>query len=149
MREAVIPVLVAALVLPCLALCAGGALAQSAPAFAAAGADAARVAAFLKSLQSAVAVGNRLKVASLVHFPITVSIDGQERVIANESEFQARYSRIFDAELRKAIADARAETLVANQQGVMLDGGRISFRPLPEHKNAIKIVAINDPNRAR
>jgi hypothetical protein len=107
MRDALIPILLTALVLPCLPHAAGSALAQAAPAFDAAGTDAARVTAFLKSLQSAVALGNRTKVATLVHFPLKVWLDGEETTIGNESEFQARYSRIFDADVKKAIADAK------------------------------------------
>jgi hypothetical protein len=149
MRDALIPVLLTALVLPCLPLAAGSALAQSAPAFAVAGTDAAQVTAFLKSLQTAVSVGNRLKVASLVHFPVKARVEGQETVINNESEFQARYSRLFDADMKKAIAEARVDTLFANQHGVMFDNGRVWFRPVAEHKSAIRIVAFNDPNQAR
>ena len=145
MRDALLPVLIAVLVLPGLTAGAGGALAQTAPAFAAAGTDAAQVAAFLKSLQAAVSLGNRTKVATLVHFPLTVWIDGEETVIAGESEFQTRYSRIFDPDVKKAIADARVDALSASEQGVMFDNGRVRFRPLPEHKNALKVVAINDP----
>jgi uncharacterized protein YbaA (DUF1428 family) len=149
MRDALIPIILTALVLPCLPLAAGSVLAQTAPAFTAAGTDAAQVTAFLKSLQTSVAVGNRVKVATLVHFPLRVWVEGEETVIDNESEFQARYSRIFDADVKKAIADAKVDTLVANQQGVMVDNGRVWFRPLAEHKNAVKIVAINEPSQTR
>jgi hypothetical protein len=149
MRDALLPILLTALVLPGLALADGTALAQTAPAFAAAGTDAAQVTAFLKALQTSVAIGNRTKVATLIHFPLTVWIDGAETVIDGESEFQARYSRIFDADVKKAIADAKVDSLLANQQGVGLDDGRVWLRPMPEHRNALKIVAINDPNRAR
>ena len=149
MRDALIPIVVMALVLPSLPPASGRALAQAAPAFEAAGTDTARVTAFLKSLQSAVSLGNRLKVASLVHFPLKVWVDGEETVINNESEFQAKYGRIFDADMKKAIADAKIDTLFANQQGVMFDNGRVWFRPVVEHKNAVKIVAINDPNQPR
>ena len=148
MREAPIPIVLMALVLGCVPP-AGSALAQNAPSFEAAGTDTAQVTAFLKSLQSAVSLGNRLKVATLVHFPLTVWVEGEETVIHNESEFQARYGRIFDASMKKSIAEAKVETLVANQQGVMLDNGRVRFRPLAEHKDALKIVAINDPNQPR
>ena len=129
MRVALIPIVLMALMLPCLPPAAGGALAQTAPAFEAAGTDAAQVTAFLKSLQSAVSLGNRLKVATLVHFPLTVWVDGEETIIHNESEFQARYGRIFDAGVKKAIAEAKIDTLVANQQGVMFDNGRIRVPP--------------------
>jgi hypothetical protein len=149
MRDALIPILLTALVLPCLPPAAAGAFAQSAPAFDAAGTDAPKVTAFLKSLQSAVALGNRIKVATLVHFPLTAWLDGEETTIRNESEFQARYSRIFDADLKKAIAEARVDALVADQQGVAFDNGRVRFRPLAGHKNALKIVAINEPNQPR
>ncbi len=73
----------------------------------------------------------------------------KEIVIHNESEFQARYGRIFDASVKKTIAEAKVETLVATQQGVMFESGRIRFRPLAEHKDALKIVAINEPNQPR
>jgi hypothetical protein len=149
MRDALILIILTALVLPCLAQAAGSALDQTAPSFTAAGTDAAQVTAFLKSLQSAVSVGNRLKVASLVHFPLKAWVDGEETVIQNESEFQARYGRIFDASLKKAIADAKVDTLAANQEGVMLNDGRVWFRPVVEHKNSIKIVAINEPGQPR
>ena len=124
-------------------------MAQTAPAFAAAGTDAAQVTTFLKCLQSSVALDNRIKVATLVQFPLKVWLDGEETVIDNESEFQARYSRIFDADVKRAIAEARVDTLVASQQGVMFGNGRVWFRPVVERKNAMKIVAMNDPNQPR
>lgn len=149
MREALIPIILTAFLLGYVPPAAGGAFAQTAPSFEAAGTDTAQVTAFLKSLQSAVSLGNRLKVATLVHFPLTVWMDGEETVIRNESEFQARYGRIFDASLKKSIAEATVEALVANQQGIMLDDGRIRVRPLAEHRNALKIVAISDSNQPR
>jgi hypothetical protein len=149
MRNALIPIILTASVLSCLPLAAGSALAQTAPAFTVAGTDAAQVTAFLKCLQTSVALGNRLKVATLVHFPLKVWLDGEETVIDNESEFQAKYGRIFNADMKKAIADAKVDTLFANQQGVMFDNGRVWFRPVVEHKNAVKIVAINDTAQTR
>jgi len=149
MRHALIPVLLTALALSCLPPAAGGASGQSSPAFDVAGTDAPRVTAFLKSLQSAVSLGNRTKVATLVLFPLKVWLDGEETTVRNESEFQARYSRIFDADVKRAIAEAKVDTLVASQQGVMLDNGRVWFRPLAEHKHAMKIFAINDPAQPR
>lgn len=149
MRDALVPVLLAALVVACLTTGAGSAVAQTAPAFAAAGTDAAQVSAFLKSLQTAVSLGNRTKVATLVHYPLTVWMDGAETTVRNDSEFQARYSRIFDADLKKAIAEAKVDTVLADQQGIKFDNGRIRFRPLPEHKNTLRIVAIGEPVQPR
>ena len=143
-RTFLLPMLVA-LILTGLLLPAGTVLAQGTPSFDAAGTDAPRVATFLKQLQGAVALDNRLKVASLIDFPLKARIDGEEVTIRNDSEFQARYTRIFDASLKQAIAAAKVETLFANQQGVMFDNGRVWFRPVVERKNALKVVAINEP----
>ena len=143
-RTSLLPMLVA-LMLTGLLLPAGTAQAQGTPSFDVAGTDAQKVTAFLKQLQAAVAFDNRLKVASLFEFPLKAWIDGEEVTIRNESEFQARYRQIFDAQLKQSIAAAKVDALVANQQGVMLDNGRVWFRPVVEHKNAIKIIAINEP----
>lgn len=144
-RTFILPMLVA-LILTGLLLPAGSAQAQGAPSFDVAGTDAKQVTAFLKSLQQSVAFDNRLKVASLVDFPVKVWINGADVTIRNESELQARYSQIFDAQLKQSIAAATVDTLFANQQGVMFDSGRVWFRPIVEHRNAIKIVAINEPS---
>jgi hypothetical protein len=149
MRHTFLSIIVSALVFASLAPVAGSSIPQTAPAFSAAGTDAAQVTAFLKTLQSAVSVGNRLKVASLVSYPLKAWVDGEETVIRNESEFQARYGRIFDADLKKAIAEAKVDTLSANQEGVRVDNGRICFRPVSEQKNSIRIVAINETGQPR
>ena len=41
------------------------------------------------------------------------------------------------------------DALVANQTGVMFDGGRFWVRPIPAKKNALRIVAINEPGQKR
>jgi hypothetical protein len=127
----------------------GTVLAQGVPSFDAAGTNAAQAAAFLKTLQSAVSVGNCLKVASLVEFPLEAWANGRTITIRNESEFHARYSQVFSPELKKSIADARPDALLANQSGVMFGNGRLLFRPVVERKNALRIVAINEPGQAR
>jgi hypothetical protein len=127
----------------------GVGLAQTAPAYQAAGTDAAQAAAFLKTLQSAVSVGNCLKVASLIEFPLTAWANGEPIVIETESEFHARYRQVFTPELKKAIAEAKPETLSVNQDGVVFDNGRIAFRPVVARKNALRIVAINEPLQTR
>jgi hypothetical protein len=76
-------------------------------------------------------------------------MDGAETTVRNDSEFQARYSRIFDADLKKAIAAASVDSLAADAQGVVLGGGRVRFGPVAEHRNAVKIVAINDAAQPR
>ena len=149
MRPALIPFILSALLLAAVPPAGGLAQGPAAQPFAVAGTDEAQVTAFLKCLQSSVSLGNRLKVASLIQFPLTAWVDGEQTVIENESAFQARYGRIFDAAVKKAIADATVETLVASQRGITFDNGRVWFRPVAGRKNALKIVAINDPNQPR
>jgi len=143
-RTYLVPMLVA-LMLTGLLLPAGTAQAQGTPTFDVAGTDAKQVASFLKCLQMSIVIDNRLKVASLFDYPAKVWIDGEVVTLKNDSELLARYNQIFDARLKASIAAAKVETLVANQQGVTFDNGRVWFRPLAEHKNAIKIVTVNEP----
>ena len=149
MRDSLIAIILTALVLSCLPQVVGSAAAQTAPAFTEAGTDAAQVTAFLKCLQASVSLGNRLKVASLVEFPLKAWIGGEETVIETESEFHARYGRIFDADMKKAIADATVDSVSANAQGLTFDNGRVWFRPVGQRKNALKIVAIGQPVQPR
>lgn len=148
MRHALIPIVLSAVILAGAPSVAGAASGQAAPPPAAA-ADAAQNAAFLKTLQSAVAVGNCLKVATLVEFPLKAWANGEPITIETESEFHAKYRQVFTADVKKAIADARPETLTVGQDGIMFDGGRIVFRPIAARKNALRVVAINDSAQPR
>ena len=64
MRDALIPIILMALVLSCLPRLPEAPLRRRRRPSTAAGTDAAQVTAFLKCLQTAVALGNRLKVAT-------------------------------------------------------------------------------------
>lgn len=115
----------------------------AAPAFDVAGTDAAQVESFLKSLQTAIAVDNRMKVASLFSYPVDVQAGGKTLTLKTESELQSNYARIFDNSLKQAIAGAKVETLFANAKGIMLDSGRVWFAPVGP-KQALRIIRINE-----
>jgi len=112
--------------------------------FEAAGTDAARVQAFLATLQDALAVENRLRVASLVKYPLDAWVDGQTLKIRNDSELLTNYRKIFDASLRRSITEARVEAMVASTDGVMLDGGRLCLKA-GDKGRGLKIVKIGEP----
>lgn len=114
-------------------------------AFQAAGTDAEHVGTFLKTLQTAVAVDNRFKVATLFQYPIEVWADGENLVLRGQSDLLARYSRVFTPDLKQAIANARIETLLVDQAGVHIDAGRLCCKPLEGRPDSIRIVAINKP----
>lgn len=113
--------------------------------FEVAGTDAEHVHSFLKSLQTAVAIDNRIKVASMMRYPLAVWIDGAEVTLRNPGDLQARYTKVFDVAMRKTIADARPETLQATAQGVMIEGGRLCCVPEKDRHNVIKIVSMGKP----
>lgn len=149
MRHAFIALILSALMLALAPPAVGVASGQAAPSFGAAGTDATQVAAFLKTFQAAVSVGNCLKVASLVEFPLQAWANGGPITVETESEFHAKYRQIFTSELKRSIAEARPEALSANQDGVAFDGGRVVFRPVSAGRNALRIVAINEPVQPR
>lgn len=135
------------LMLVALVLCAVPASAQGPEtvSFSAAGTEAEHVQAFLKTLQAAVAVDNRLKVASLVKFPIQAWIGDETVTLKNETDFLARYSQIFDPATKRSIAEARIESLMATKLGVLIDHGRFCCLPDSGRPKVLKLVAINRP----
>ncbi len=126
----------------------GAAPAQTAPALNANGVSADQVSVFLKTLQEAVAMNNRHKVATLFDFPMQAWVGGRSVTIRNVSDFQARYRQILDESVRQAIADAQIQVVTEGPRGVTLDRGRIVCRPVGS-KGTLRIVAINEPVAAR
>lgn len=116
--------------------------------FEAAGTDAAKVQAFLATLQEALAIENQFRVASLVKYPLDVWVDGQTLKIRSNGELLSRYRQIFDASLRQAIAGARVEAMAANADGVMIDGGRLCLKS-GDKGRGLKIVRIGVPAATR
>ncbi len=97
---------------------------------------------FLKQLQTAVAIDNRLKVASLIGYPLEVSVGGRSITIRNDSELQANYSKVFDATLQQAIAGATVDTMSTGENGLVLDKGRLVISPVGKH---LKVTKIAEP----
>jgi hypothetical protein len=83
-----------------------------------------------------------LLVVLFAHVPSAVPQPQPDRNLPRDAAWEAS-----ELERARRIVDAKIDTLVATEQGVMFGNGRVWFRPLAEHKNAVKIVAINDPNR--
>lgn len=141
-RSAVLILL--ALILTCGFLPAVSAQAPASTRFEAAGTDAAKVQAFLATLQEALEIENQLSVASLVKYPLEVWAGGQTLKIRSNSELLARYRQIFDASLRQAIAGARVEAMAVDADCIMIDGGRLCLKA-GEKGRGLKIVKIGEP----
>lgn len=76
-------------------------------------------------LQRAVAHDDRAGFATLVSYPIEVTIDGQTRTIADAEAFVSRYDEILTNEIRSTIQSQRYADVMVNWQGVMLGDGQV------------------------
>ncbi len=122
---------------------ARGQLEGSAP-LSSAGTTAEAVGDFLKRLQQAVSLDQREVVSGLVEYPISAWVGDRSVKVRNRREFVSKYPKIFTRDLKQTIAAAKLENTWANWQGVMLDSGRVWFRPVgPEE--SLRIVTINAP----
>jgi hypothetical protein len=110
----------------------------------AAAVEPAKAQSFLKQLQTAVAIDNRLKVASLISYPLDVSVGGRSLTIRNDSELQANYSKVFDATLKQAIAGATVDTMSTGENGLGRDRGRLVISRGGKH---LKVTKIAGPQR--
>ncbi len=126
----------------------GAAPVQSGAASDPAGVNADQMRVFLTTLQEAVALDNRHKVATLFDFPMTAWVAGRSVTIRNVADFQMRYRQILDESVRQSIAAAQVQDASAGPQGVMFDRGRFVCRPVGS-KGTLRIVAINEPFTGR
>jgi len=98
---------------------------------------------FLATLQSAVAAGEKGKVASLIAYPIVLVDHGKRLNIASPTAFLQKYDLAMNQKVRSALAAQRPEQLFSNWQGVMVGSGEIWFGGRPDGRT-LKIVAINN-----
>ena len=109
-----------------------------------AGTNAGAVEDFLMRLREAVAHDQREVVSGLVEYPLSVWAGDRSVTVRNRREFLSKYPQIFTRELKQTIAATKLENSWPNWQGVMLDSGRMWFRPIgPEE--SLRLVTINAP----
>jgi hypothetical protein len=61
--------------------------------------------------------------------------------VRTEAQFLSQYDSIFDAQVRKAIAQQTAKCLFGNYQGTMIGDGEVWYRE--QASGAMKIVTVN------
>jgi len=97
--------------------------------------------AFLAELQAAVSQGDKTIVAGMVSYPLLV-IHGSTRTrVRTQAQFLSHYDSIFDAHVRRAIAQQSAKCLFGNYQGTMIGDGEIWYRQ--QENGTMKIVTVN------
>jgi hypothetical protein len=64
-------------------------------------------------------------VVSLVNYPITVRIDGNEETYTSEEELLAAYDDVFTDAIRQAVAKQDYGDLFVNSEGIMIGSGEV------------------------
>ena len=116
--------------------------------FDAAGLNEQEVEEFFLSFRDAISTRDKKKVASLLSYPIKVTLSsGARRTIRNQVDFIKAYDRIFDEKFSRLIVETRVTDLWARWTGVATPLGEIWFAGIGSKtspdKYRIKIIAIN------
>lgn len=85
--------------------------------------DHARYQAVIEAYQKGVRDGDRVAVAALVNYPITVRIDGSKTAIKGPAAFVLDYDRILTPDIASTIESQRYSDLMVNSRGVMFGSG--------------------------
>ncbi len=105
---------------------------------------------FFNYVKAANAAGDARAMAKLVSFPLTVN---GKKNIKTAAVFIARYSEIFNANVRKAVERQQFETLFSNYQGAMFGDGQVWFTALCDQRTCdtykLRIVAVNNKRFTR
>ncbi len=78
-----------------------------------------------EALQAGVKAKDAASVAALVRYPISISIGGKTKVIANAKDFVANYDAIFTPAIAAAVTNQRYADLFVNAQGIMFGNGEV------------------------
>jgi hypothetical protein len=115
--------------------------------FSAAGLKSGEVEVFLQTLKDAVARGDARVIASMVAYPITVSIDGEPVSVKTPEAFVANYPDIMSEPIKQAVEKAQSDRLFVNYRGVRLGRGEVWFGGVykdDQEAYQVKILAINN-----
>ncbi len=86
---------------------------------------------FLLVIQESLRTDNREKLASLINYPIKISLlDESELEIKNAAEFIANYEKIVIPEWKNLVLNQEPTELLSNWQGAMVHRGELWFMPV-------------------
>jgi hypothetical protein len=118
--------------------------------------------AFFNRVHTALEKDDRETLASLISYPIRVSIGHRQTSVHDRNQFLAHFEQIFDKGVRCAVLGASEKNVWGNWQGFMVGGGAIWFdgiipkgeRPNPGAPNywskyPFKIKTINNDTHYR
>ena len=97
---------------------------------------------FLSDLQKSVAAGDRAHVASLIQFPITITIKGKRISLRNRQQLLTHYDVAFDPKVKGFLAKQHFADLFCNWKGIMIGRGEIWLGARTH--GPLRIIAINN-----
>jgi hypothetical protein len=103
---------------------------------------------FLLEIQDSLRTDNKEKLASLVYYPITIRLEGDnDKEIQNAEKFIANYEKIVTPEWKEIILSQEPARLFTNWQGVMVSRGELWFTAICTdsscQESELYIVTIN------
>lgn len=103
---------------------------------------------FMKQVKSAILKGDKNWVAAHLHYPIRVSLNGQEDItLKNKEQLIVNFEAVFYPEFKEQIKGFCSCNLFVNYQGAMLGNGQIWINQTPKstmEKHSYRITAINN-----
>lgn len=103
---------------------------------------------FMKRIKSAILKGDKNWIARHLHYPIRVSLNGQEDItLKNKEQLMANFDAVFYPEFKEQIKRFCSCNLFVNYQGAMLGNGQIWINQTPKstiEKYSYRITAINN-----
>ncbi len=87
--------------------------------------DSAKYREVITTLQDAIRAHDAVRVASLIQYPIGVTINGKPRTIRTAEVFAASYDSIITPSIAVAVVGEKYDALMVNYQGVMLGQGEV------------------------
>jgi len=86
---------------------------------------------FFLAIQDCVRNDDRVGLAGMVLYPISVYTNGQQKIeLRNEKDFIAQYSQIATTKWKQTVLEQDPAELFMNWQGVMIGSGEIWFSPV-------------------
>ena len=102
---------------------------------------------FVELLKSVVEKQDKVKLSTLIHYPLRVYSDNEKNrkrlVINNPKQFLKHYDFIINKRVKDAILNQSVDDLFCNYQGVMIDNGEVWFNKTRDN-DSLYIIAINN-----
>jgi hypothetical protein len=106
--------------------------------------DCRQAVAFFEEFQKAVLGDDRITVASMLHFPLRVMLQGKKSLIKNKSQLNSQYGVVFDSAVRCALAQAKRNDVWGNWRGFTVGDGVAWWERSNSPGSSFKVITVNN-----